>query len=90
MIAIPQATAALYVYLKIYKIFSEFNRYLLIFSKNKQKSILWQFVTVCEIFFKLKFIKTIQNISTLQNLGRFLFIVWLDIPKIMNLLTDLY
>ena len=47
-------------------------------------------MTVCEAFFKLKFSKIIQNISTLQSLGRFLFIVWIDIPKIMNLLTDFY
>ena len=36
MIAMPQATAALYIQ-KIYSTFSEFNRYLPIFSKNKQK-----------------------------------------------------
>ena len=35
MIAMPQATAALYIQ-KFYIIFSEFNRYLLIFSKNTQ------------------------------------------------------
>ena len=34
MIAMPQATAALYI-----QKFSEFNRYLLIFSKNKQKFV---------------------------------------------------
>ena len=37
MIAMPQATAALYI--RKFTIFSKFDRYLLIFSKNKQKLI---------------------------------------------------
>ena len=32
-------------------------------------------MTVCEIFFKLKFSKSIQNISTLESFGKFLLIV---------------
>ena len=34
----------------------------------------FNFLTVCEIFIKLKFSKSIQNIRTLENFGRFLLI----------------
>ena len=34
-------------------------------------------MTVCEIFFKLKFSKFIQDIRTLESFGKFLLIVWL-------------
>ena len=44
------------------------NRYLLIFSKNTWNSI-------CEIFFKLKFSKFVQDIKTLERFGKFLLIV---------------
>ena len=32
-------------------------------------------MTLCEIFFKLKFSKCIQNIRTLESFGKFLLIV---------------
>ena len=35
----------------------------------------FNFLTVCEIFFKLKFSKFIQNIRTLECFGKFLLIV---------------
>ena len=60
MIAMPQATAALYI--------QKFTKYLLnFFSKN--------LLTVCEIFSKLKLSKFIENISTLESFGGFLLIV---------------
>ena len=42
------------------------------FRKNKQKI---NFLTVCVIFFELKFSKFIQNIRTLERFGKFLLIV---------------
>ena len=63
------------LYSKIYYIFSEFNRYLLIFSKKRTKINL---LTVCEIFFKLEFSKFIQNTRTLESFGKFLIIVRLN------------
>ena len=56
-----------------YEIFSEFDRFLLSFSKNKQKIF---FLTVGQIFFKLKFSKFIQNFRALNVFGRFLLIVY--------------
>ena len=53
--------------------FSEFNRYLLIFSKNKQTSIFWQFMKYSS---KLKFSTFVQNIRTLESFGKFLLIVY--------------
>ena len=50
---------------------SEFNGYLLTFSKKNQKVL-----TVCQTFFKLKFSKFIQNIRTLNIFGKFLLIVF--------------
>ena len=43
------------------------------FSKNKQK---FDFLTVCQIFFKLKFSEFIQNFRTLNVFGKFLLIVF--------------
>ena len=34
----------------------------------------FNFLTVCEIFFKLKFSKFIQDIKTLESFGKFLLI----------------
>ena len=34
------------------------------------------FVTVCEIFFKLKFSNFIQDIRTVESFGKFLLIVY--------------
>jgi hypothetical protein len=70
MIAMPQATAALYI--------PKFTKYLV-----NLIDIYWSlvkinkrfFLTVCEIFFKLKFSKSILNIKTLDVFGKFLLIV---------------
>jgi hypothetical protein len=74
MIAMPQATAALYIR-KFTKYLVNFDRYLLIFSKKYTK---FNFLTVCEIFFKLKFSKYNQIIRTLESFGKFLLIVSLN------------
>ena len=55
--------------------FSEFNRYLLIFSKNKQK----YFLTVSHLFFKLKSSMFIQNSKTLNVFGKFLLTLYCEI-----------
>ena len=43
------------------------------FSKN---TLNFNFLTVCEILFKLKFSRLNQNISTLDVFGKFLLIVY--------------
>ena len=42
------------------------------FGKN---TLDFNFLTLCEILFKLKFSKFFQNISTLESFGKFLLIV---------------
>ena len=69
MIAMSQATAALYI--------RKFTKYLVnlidiyLFSKSKQRN---KSLTVCEIFFKLKFSKFVQNFRTINVFGKFLLI----------------
>ena len=42
------------------------------------------FLKVCEIYFKLKFSKFNQNIGTLDIFGKFLLIVFVDIPLLKS------
>ena len=72
MIAMPQATAALYI--------GKLTKYLVNLTNIYQSLVQIlqiHFLVVCEIFFKLKFSKFIQDIRTLESFGKCLLIVLL-------------
>ena len=65
MIAMPQATAALYIRKFTKYLANLIDIYYPLVKKTKN-----DFLTVCEIFFKLKFSKFIQNFWTLNAFGK--------------------